>query len=61
MYKSLLNIQSLWEVLGEGRVMSIAAYAAEHFEKTGRPLRIAVDEAGWRFNNLTPFQVSKIR
>lgn len=42
-------------------MIHIAAYAAQHFEKHHRPLRIAVDEAGWRFNNLTEFQVEQIR
>ena len=41
--------------------MHIADYAAQHFRKHGRPLRIAVDEACWRFTNLTPEQVEKIR
>lgn len=35
--------------------------ASDHFRETGRPLRIAIDEAGWRFNNLTDAQVAAIR
>ncbi|KAF2489691.1 PIN domain-like protein, partial [Lophium mytilinum] len=38
-----------------------AQLATEHYHKTGRPLRIAVDEAGWRFNNLNEHQVKAIR
>ncbi|KAF3941016.1 hypothetical protein ABW19_dt0200837 [Dactylella cylindrospora] len=41
--------------------MSIAQLATEHYRKHGRPFRIAVDEAGWRFNNLNDRQVYKIR
>lgn len=49
-------------MIGEGEVVSLADYATEHFRKHGgRPLRIAVDEAGWRFSNLTDFQVDEIR
>lgn len=55
------DICSLWDVLGEGEVRHIADYATEHFKKTGQPLRIAVDEATWRFTNLTEEQVKKIR
>lgn len=44
-----------------GEVVHIAEYAARFFEKHKRPLRIAVDEACWRFTNLTPEQVEKIR
>lgn len=57
----LTLIKRLWDVLGDGEVLPIAEYAAKHFETYKRPLRIAIDEAGWRFNNLTDFQVAKIR
>ncbi|KNG46629.1 beta-lactamase-like protein [Stemphylium lycopersici] len=39
----------------------IAQLAEEHHQCHGRPLRIAVDEADWRFNNLTVQQVHAIR
>ena len=48
-------------MLGEGEIWTLPDYAAHHFEKHKRPLRIAVDEACWRFNNLTPEQVKKIQ
>lgn len=51
----------MWDVIGDGEITTIADYATKHFEREGRPLRVAVDEAGWRFNNLTPDQVAKIR
>ncbi|RMX85574.1 hypothetical protein D0867_15862 [Hortaea werneckii] len=56
-----LFARSLWDVIGEGEIVHIADYAARHFQKHKRPLRIAVDEACWRFTNLTPEQVEKIR
>ncbi|KAI6819332.1 hypothetical protein KC340_g13799 [Hortaea werneckii] len=56
-----MGINGLWDVIGEGEIVHIADYAAQHFRKHGRPLRIAVDEACWRFTNLTPEQVGKIR
>lgn len=34
--------------------MTIALLAEAHFREHGRPLKIAVDEADWRFNNVTP-------
>ncbi|CZS91887.1 uncharacterized protein RAG0_02441 [Rhynchosporium agropyri] len=37
----------LWDELGKGDAVKIAVYAAEHFEKHKRPLRIAIDEAVW--------------
>jgi Holliday junction resolvase YEN1 len=36
--------------LGDGEIVDIAAFAGKHFERTKRPLRIAIDEASWRFN-----------
>nr|OQO18136.1 hypothetical protein B0A51_15208 [Rachicladosporium sp. CCFEE 5018] len=56
-----MGIAGLWDVIGDGEVTTIADFATRHFEKEGRPLRIAVDEAGWRFNNLTDAQVVQIR
>ena len=56
-----LSLYRLWEILGEGEVWSLADYAARFFEQHGRPLRIAVDEANWRFCNLTPAQVAAIQ
>ncbi|KAJ8111400.1 hypothetical protein OPT61_g5997 [Boeremia exigua] len=39
----------------------IAQLAEQHYKQHGRALRIAVDEADWRFNNLTAPQVFQIR
>jgi hypothetical protein len=42
-------------------VMPIAQLAEAHFREHKRPLKIAVDEADWRFNNVAPDQVDFIR
>ncbi|SMR62952.1 unnamed protein product [Zymoseptoria tritici ST99CH_3D1] len=56
-----MGINGLWDVLGQGEIWHIADYAAAHFKEHKRPLRIAVDEATWRFTNLTPEQTERIR
>lgn len=56
-----MGINGLWDVIGKGELVSLAKYATDHFNRHGRPLRVAVDEPGWRFNNLTPQQVEFIR
>lgn len=56
-----MGINGLWDVIGRGEIVSIAKYATDHFNQHGRPLRVAVDEPGWRFNNLTPQHVEIIR
>ena len=56
-----LTVRRLYDIIGEGEVHSLADYAAQHWQQYKRPLRIAVDEACWRFTNLTPEQVQKIR
>ena len=56
-----MGVNGLWEVIGDGEIVPIAEYAAKHFERYNRPLRIAVDEAGWRFSNLTDAVVAQIR
>ena len=53
---------SFWPTFGDcGEKRSIAEIAAEHLDRTGRSLRIAVDEAHWRFQNVNPTQVKAIR
>lgn len=42
-------------------VVPIAQLAEDHHRRYGKPLRIAVDEADWRYNNLTQAQVYAIR
>lgn len=56
-----MGINGLWDVVGRGELVTLAKLATDHFKQHGRPLRVAVDEPGWRFNNLTPQQVEFIR
>ncbi|KAF1810855.1 PIN domain-like protein [Eremomyces bilateralis CBS 781.70] len=56
-----MGIPGLWDVLGGGQIVSLAEYSANHFQKTGKPLRIAIDEPTFRFRNLTPAQVKTIK
>ncbi|KAH7086336.1 PIN domain-like protein [Paraphoma chrysanthemicola] len=42
-------------------IIPIGQLAEQHFRYTGRPLRIAVDESDWRFNNVSPEKVAAIR
>ena len=46
------HLLRLWEQIGHGEVTDIAEYAAKHLKQTNQPLRIAVNEAYWRYNNL---------
>lgn len=41
--------------------MPIAQIASNYLQEEGRPFRIAIDEASWRFKNLNAFQVAAIR
>ncbi|KAF2091399.1 PIN domain-like protein, partial [Saccharata proteae CBS 121410] len=50
-----------FEILGDGEIVSLAELSDEYYRRHGRPLRVAVDEAGWRFSNLTDQQVAIIR
>ncbi|KAK5999423.1 hypothetical protein QM012_005548 [Aureobasidium pullulans] len=56
-----MGIPGLWDILGEGEVKSLAQLSTDHFQKHKRPLRVAIDEAGWRFHNLSDDQVRAIR
>ncbi|CAG5181449.1 uncharacterized protein ALTATR162_LOCUS9768 [Alternaria atra] len=52
----------LWDTIKKHEEsVPVAQLAEEHHQRHGRPLRIAVDEADWRFNNLTVQQVYTIR
>ncbi|KAF2670896.1 PIN domain-like protein [Microthyrium microscopicum] len=56
-----MGITGIWPYLGDGEVVPIVQLASEHFQRYGRPFRIAIDEAQWRFNNLNDGQVANIR
>jgi Holliday junction resolvase YEN1 len=64
-YRSLYQFSndtiSLWDILGEGEVKSLAQISTDHWKIHKRPLRVAIDEAGWRFHNLSDAQVAAIR
>jgi len=52
----------LWDTIKKHEEsVPVAQLAEEHHRRHGRSLRIAVDEADWRFNNLTVQQVYTIR
>jgi Holliday junction resolvase YEN1 len=42
-------------------IVPITQLAEKHYERHGKPFRIAVDEADWRFNNVTQAFVYTIR
>ena len=46
----------MWDLIGLGETRSIAEWSTDHFKATGRPLRIAVDEANWRYKSLSDAQ-----
>ncbi|KAF1941483.1 PIN domain-like protein [Clathrospora elynae] len=53
---------ALWDMIKHHEeAVPIAQLAEDHHRRHGKPLRIAVDEADWRFNNLTMAQVYIIR
>ncbi|PSN65968.1 PIN domain-like protein [Corynespora cassiicola Philippines] len=57
-----MGIPALWDMIkAEEGTIPLAQLAEEHYNQHERPLRIAVDEADWRFNNLTSQQVYLIR
>jgi len=52
--RCLLTPYRLFDVIRDyDKSIPIAQLAEEHHESHGKPLRIAVDEADWRFNNVT--------
>ncbi|KAM0336355.1 hypothetical protein ACHAPQ_004210 [Fusarium lateritium] len=46
-----MGIKGIYQEIGEGERVSLLKLAAESLEKTGRPLRIAIDIAIWQFQN----------
>ncbi|KAF2653817.1 hypothetical protein K491DRAFT_500378 [Lophiostoma macrostomum CBS 122681] len=57
-----MGIPNLWDVIKDhDHSVPIAQLAEEHHRQHRRPLRVAIDEADWRFNNLTQQQVYAIR
>ncbi|EFQ27189.1 uncharacterized protein GLRG_02360 [Colletotrichum graminicola M1.001] len=57
-----MGIYHFWNVVNEaGRERSLAQWAAKHLKEHGRPLRIAIDEAHWRFKNITDAKEAEIQ
>ncbi|KAL6151795.1 hypothetical protein ACJQWK_10164 [Exserohilum turcicum] len=57
-----MGVTALWDTIRRHeQSVPLAQLAEDHHRRYGRPLRIAVDEADWRFNNLTAQQVYIIR
>ncbi|KAF2449525.1 hypothetical protein P171DRAFT_404836 [Karstenula rhodostoma CBS 690.94] len=44
-----MGIKGIYQEIGPGRRVALSKFAADTFEKTGRPLRIAIDVAIWLF------------
>ena len=51
-----MGIEHFSELLGPPETRSIAEWSSAHFKAAGRPLRIAVDEAYWRWNAISTGQ-----
>lgn len=43
------KLNSVYRQLGPGKRIAVSKFAIEHFEKQGRPLRLAIDVAIWTF------------
>ncbi|KAF2126472.1 hypothetical protein P153DRAFT_369184 [Dothidotthia symphoricarpi CBS 119687] len=59
-----MGIPQLFNIIRDRKiekVVSIAQLAEDHHKQHGRPLRIAIDEADFRFHNLTQAEVDIIR
>jgi len=48
----------LWPILEHGHLTPIASLSAKHCQRTGRVLRITIDEEGWCFHSLTTSQIT---
>ncbi|KAH8906559.1 hypothetical protein BR93DRAFT_968151 [Coniochaeta sp. PMI_546] len=44
-----MGIKGIYKEIGEGQRRSLSKIAVEHLEKTGRPLRLAIDISIWQF------------
>ncbi|RWA15029.1 hypothetical protein EKO27_g74 [Xylaria grammica] len=46
---------------GAAETRSISKWSTQHFEATGRPLRIAIDQANWWYRNITAERDAEIK
>ena len=44
-----MGIKGIYQQIGEGRRVALSKLAVEHYEKNGRPLRLAIDISIWLF------------
>lgn len=51
-----MGITRFWDLIGAPDTRSIAEWSSVHYRATGRPLRIAVDEAYWRWDAISAGQ-----
>lgn len=54
-------IDRAWDVIGDGEKTELAQLATDFLRDKGRPMRIAIDEAVWRWNNLNLHQIASSR
>ncbi|OHE94648.1 hypothetical protein CORC01_10049 [Colletotrichum orchidophilum] len=57
-----MGIKYLWKLVDPAGIeRSLAQWATDHLKQHGRPLRIAIDEAHWRYKNVTDAQEAIIQ
>lgn len=49
--KTALTLRSLYKEIGSGERIALSKLALDHYEKHGRPFRLAVDISIWNFQN----------
>jgi Holliday junction resolvase YEN1 len=45
----LTDIRSIYKEIGPGQRIALSKFAADHFEATRRPLKLAIDTSIWLF------------
>ncbi|PNS20639.1 Flap endonuclease GEN 1 [Sphaceloma murrayae] len=56
-----MGVNHLWDLLGNGERQSLAKLASDHYRRTGKTYKVAIDEACWRYSNLSDAQTDAIR
>lgn len=62
--KSIMGIPPFWQTVDAvetGKTQSIAEWATHHFQSTGKPLRIAIDQPNWWYKSLPDDEEAKIK
>jgi Holliday junction resolvase YEN1 len=47
--RSTAHVCSIYKEIGPGKRIALSKFAANHFQTTGRPLRLAIDTSIWLF------------